>query len=285
MRRYARYTFVAFILMVVALSMVPIGFADERHFDNVVRKETTTVPKGATVEDLLVLEHDVNVQGNVSEILVVVDGNVHIGPSAHAGIVVDLNGTVTQDAGATAEGIYRLSLHSPFWSGTLFGITGMLLLWTMMLAVGLLFMLISLLVTFAVGRHMTTPLAILKGSVRRTGIIGLLTTAVVCSICALFAMTEVGIPLAGIVLLIYAFVGLLGLSVVSTWLGELAFTYAKARKPMWLDALVGAGICVALMNIPVVGMLLILVLWLVGIGVVTAWLYRMMKRRGSVTKG
>ncbi len=279
MRRYARITLVSFILMVVTLSVLPIGFADERHLDNVVREETTTIPKGATVEDLLVLEHDVNVLGNVSEILVVMDGNVHLGPSAHTGIVVDLNGTVTQDSGSTAEGIYRLSLHSPFWGGTLFGITAMLLVWAMMLALGLVFMFISVLLTIVVGRHMTTPLAILKGSVRRTGIIGLLTTAVVCSMCSLLAMTEVGIPLAGIVLLLYAFVGLLGLAVVSTWLGDLAFTHAKVRKPMWLNALVGAGTCVALMNIPIVGILLIVVLWLVGIGVVTASIYRMMKLR------
>lgn len=283
MRSYTRFNLVVLILMVVTLFIVPLGFADERHFDNVVRKETTTIPNGATVEDLLVLEHDVNVLGNVSEILVVMDGNVHIGPHAHTGIVVDLNGTVTQDSGSTAEGIYRLSLHSPFWSGTLFGITGMLLLWVMMLAVGLVFMFISVFVSFVVGRHMTTPLAILKGSVRRTGIIGLLTTAVVCSICSLLTITEVGIPLAGIVLLLYAFVGLLGLSVVSAWLGDLVFTHAKVRKPMWLNALVGAGACVALMNIPIVGILLIVVLWLIGNGLVTAWIYRMMKRRASVT--
>jgi hypothetical protein len=279
MKRYARITLVFFILMMVTLSMLPMSFAGERRLDNVVRKETTTIPKGATVEDLLVLEHDVNVLGNVSEILVVMDGNVHIGPAAHTGIVVDLNGTVTQDSGSTAEGIYRLSLHSPFWGGTLFGITGMLLLWAMMLALGLVFMFISVLLTFVAGRHMTTPLAILKSSVRRTGIIGLLTTAVVCSMCALLAITEVGIPLAGIVLLLYAFVGLLGLAVVSTWLGDLACTYAKVRKPMWLYALVGAGACVALMNIPIVGILLMVVLWMVGIGAVTASMYRMMKRR------
>lgn len=281
MRRWRSQVLASLITCVMVFLLfvpLPAVFAAS-HGKRVVSQQETSIPKGTIVEDAVVLGHDVNVAGTVSEILVVVNGNVHLAPSAKAGIVVDIGGTVTQDIGASSEGMYQFSLGSHFWNGVLFGASGAFFVWIGMLAVSIIGILVSVLLSFVLRTRNKIPLATLERSIRRTGLIGLFVTIATAAVCAVFAMIDIGIPLSILFFFIYILAGILGLSVMALWLGKLILRGKGVDKPDWFQNLIGASTIMVSANIPVIGLFLFSVFWLIGIGAVTVWVPYLWSRK------
>jgi hypothetical protein len=274
MRKWHSQILVSIItLFMVVLMFSPVSTANViGHGKKVISQQETTIPKGTVVEDAIVLGHDVNVAGAVSEILVVVNGNVHLASTAKSGIIVNIGGIVTQDSGSSTEGIYQFSLGSHFWNGVLFGVVGAIFIWVGMLAVNIVGILLSVLLSSVLRTRTAVPLALLERSVRRTGLIGLLISIATFAACAVLAMVDIGIPLAILIFLVYVLLGIIGFSVISLWLGKLILRDKEAGKPTWLKNLIGASAIMVTANIPVIGLFLFSVFWLIGIGVITVWI-------------
>ncbi len=263
--------FISFVILILFIYPVNQTYAATRG-SKVVSNQSTNIPKGTVVEDAVVLGHDVTVSGTVSEILVVVNGNVHLSSSAKTGIIVDIGGIVTEDTGANTEGMYQLSLGSHFWNGVLFGALCAFFVWVGMLAASIAGVLVSVLLSFALRNRVKMPLATVERSARRTGLIGLFVTAAVIAVSALFALVDIGIPIAVLILLLYVFAGVIGFSIVSLWIGKLITQRTRVDKPDWLNALIGASAIIISANIPVIGLVLFSVFWLIGIGAITIWI-------------
>jgi hypothetical protein len=281
MRRWRSQVFASLISCVMFFLLfvpVPAAFAVS-YGKRVVSQQETRIPKGTIVEDAVVLGHDVNVAGTVSEILVVVNGNVQLAPSAKAGIVVDIGGTITQDTGASTEGMYQFSLGSHFWNGVLFGASGAFFIWIGMLAVSMIGVLVSVLLSFVLRTRNEIPLATLERSIRRTGLIGLFVTIATIAACAVFAMIDIAIPLSILLFFIYVLTGIVGFSVMSLWLGNLILQGKGVDKPVWLQNLIGASAIMVSANIPIIGLVLFSVFWLIGIGAMTVWVPYLWSRK------
>lgn len=251
----------------------------------IVRGRTTTIPANELVEDVLVLGHNVTVQGRVSEILVVLDGNVHLARGSSTHLVLDLGGTITQDPGAHVRAMYHLSLNTPFWNGALFGLTAALLAWGGMLVVSVGLIILSVLLSFTL-RSGALPLGNQDKSVRWMGLLGFLVSVAVVAISSVFALSVLGIPLAAIVAVLYLVLGIVGFAMTSLWMGRLALRSSQQDRPYYVTALVGSILLTAFINIPFIGLLFFALMWFVGIGAATTWLrdsWRLIRRRRRQT--
>lgn len=243
-------------------------------------KQDTTIRQGQVVEDVLVLGHDVTVSGDVSEILVVIDGNVHLTSTSRTGIVVDLGGTILQDKGADVNAIYRAALHTAFWNGVLFGGSFALLVWAGLLAGGIGLIILSVLICVGLRKYVQTPLHQIERSVRRVGVTGILVSLAATATSSLFAVTIVGLPLAATILVLYLVAGVIGFAISSLWLGKLATRNSfTVDQSIWIMSLLGSSLIVAFTFIPFIGLLLFCIFWLIGVGAVTSWLNELWSSR------
>lgn len=244
-----------------------------------IRHAGTTIPPGQIVENVLILGHNVTVAGDVSQILVVLDGDVHLTRTSLTGIVVDLGGKIYQEQGARVNSMYQVKLHTPFWNGTLFGGMFSLLLWAALLIVEMCIVILSLLINYVLRNHLSEPLRLLEQSVRRAGLTGGLLSIAVLAIGALGAVTIIGLPIAGLLLVLYLIAGVVGVSLITYWVGTLALRYSPRTYPLWQSTLIGAGLLMSASSIPYIGLLLFLIAWIVGIGTLTLWWRNLWKSR------
>jgi hypothetical protein len=215
----------------------------------------------------------------VTDTLVVVNGNVHLTSTARTGIVIDLGGQITQDPGARADAVYSLSFQQPFLNSLLVGSVLALTVWAMRLAMSVALISFPVALAFIFRSRLERPVSYLETSLRRSALTGVLTSVVFFAFSGVVAITIIGLPIAVILLLLYVMIGLLGFSSVSVWLGSMVNLRGVHNPPVWLRALVGAVFIVAFGNIPVVGPILLVALWLVGMGSVTAWVWQRRKSR------
>src|SRR5579875_1341153 len=266
--------FTIFMLTLVVILMAVMTASQANGATNneeaIVSQQATTIQKDQIVEDVVVLGHDVTVSGDVSEILVVIDGNIHLTSTSRTGIAVDLGGNIIQDTGAHVNAVYHASLTTPFWNGALFGGTFVLLLWVGMLAVSIGLVILSALICFAFRHQVNMSLRHIERSVRRTGMTGVFMSLGVLAIGTLCAVTMIALPLTGLLLILYLVAGVIGFSIVSLWIGKLAMRNSPAERPVWMLSLIGSSLMMAVTNIPFIGLLLFVVFWLVGVGAVTS---------------
>lgn len=248
-----------------------------KHKEAVVVERATTIPQNESVEDMLVLGHNVDVRGTVSEILVVFQGDVTLEPSSHTHLVVNIGGRINQKPGAQVDGLYHASLKSPFWGGVAIGGLLAVLTWMGMLAVSVALVVLASLLALAF-RSARIPLASTDASVRRLGVIGLLASIATLAVCSLFALTVVGLPVTVVLFLVYLGSGCIGFGIASLWIGRLVWRDSE-QVASWRVAMLGAILITAFMNIPVIGLLLFAVVWLIGMGAVLMWARDTFKRR------
>jgi|GEM_PF-2855260 len=267
-------------LLLSTLALLPHGVAAAAtQSEALLSRHYTVIQQGQVVKDVLVVGHDALVRGKVPEILVVVDGNLHLTSTAQAGIVVDLGGTFTQDPGAQVEQLFHAAMSTPFWDGTLLGVLGAVLLWASILAIGIAIIILSMLIAVALRHQVATPLAHMEQSVRRVGFIGVFVSLAALAIAALAAVTVVGLPVTVALVIVYLVLGAVGLALTSLWLGKLAMRNSHNELSIWALSLLGSSLLVAFSCIPFIGLLLFAIVWLVGIGTVTSWLMEIWRYR------
>lgn len=272
MKRWLRFGAILFTILWAMISGGPNATAFAQPREAVVSQQSVTVARGQTVEDVVVLGHNATISGDVSEILLVVNGDIHLTSSAYTGMVVDLGGTITQDPGAHVNAIYRASLSTPFWNGVLFGASLMALLWLGMLAISIGMLVISVTIAWALRNQVNQPVLMISQSVKRAATMGFFLTLVFLALASLLALSIIGIPVAALLAGVYLVTGTVGFSVVSTWIGKLATRHSPTKRPVWQLGLIGSGLVIALVNVPVVGWLIFCMVWFVGVGAIVQWL-------------
>lgn len=267
-------------LGVIVCLMTPATVFANPSSHTIVSRFVTTIQRAQTVEDVLVIGNNVTVAGDVSDVLVVLDGDIHLTATSRTGIVVDLGGNIQKDPGANVNAIYHVSLESSFWDGTLFGLVVALLGWAAMLVIGIVLVLASILIGYAFHASMEVPLQSLEQSVRRVGFTGLLVSVVFLALGALSAITVVGLPVAVVLLVVYALSGVMGFALVAVWAGNLALrpTKSEVAYRFWQRALLGASLMTMFSMVPFVGLLMFILLWLLAIGASTFWLFTLRSR-------
>lgn len=281
----ARWTLLVVFMLSLAVTACALVFFPQKAFASTVTSTVNTLPDGTIirhsatlisrnqiVEDVVVFGHDVTVLGTVSDNLLVVNGNVNLGPQAHVGLVIDLGGQVITQPGAKLKNVMSFWLHGPIQNSAAVGAVGLVLVWVGRLMLSVLVVVVPVAVSFLLRPWLVPLQGYLKQSARRAGVIGLLSSLLVFGLALLFAVTIAGLPVSAVIMLSYVGVGFAGLSVASVWIGGLANRFQPSQQPVWLQSLIGATFLMAFMNVPLFGPLIFLAVWLLGYGAVSSWM-------------
>ncbi|MGO4106587.1 hypothetical protein [Paenibacillus sp. YAF4_2] len=242
--------------------------------------QNTTVPKGQTVDDVYVVGGDVDVLGQVNGIVVVINGNLHIGSSAKInGVVVVIGGELNQDPGAVlVDDLFDISLDNATQNSLLLGGGIVAGLWVVQFAGSLLIVLLPVMIWILgkkkiasfTEKFQNAPLGRLLST-------GFLTGSAITALCILLLVTIIGIPVLVIVLIIALFAVALGTTVLSYRIGHMV-KWSEQRSE-WLKVFCGAALIAAFSNIPIIGWILYFVIALLALGICTLWIAGKLKRK------
>ncbi|MBL0385634.1 hypothetical protein JJB07_03130 [Tumebacillus sp. ITR2] len=209
----------------------------------IVKNTVSNVPKEQTLQTLVVLNHDAKIEGRVTDVVFVYNGDVQLTSTSKTGVVVVLGGHNQQENGAYVEdGIAAVTFD------------------------------------FVAGRHpcFAGPSVMpFQGQERLDwwcwlGGLG---------ISLLLALSVFGAPLArlfGVVLLLLFAVGY---TLVAYHVGKIVVGGRAFSNGIWRPTFLGSVTIVALSNIPLFGALLLLIVLVLSIGTSTVWLWQKRAKR------
>ena len=271
-------TWTGLTLLILLLCSIPFLHFQRvyayRSAHTIISRHATFIRNGQVIDDALVLGHNVQIAGTVNEMIVVMDGDIHLLSTARVDVVVDLGGHVVFAPGAHVNKLIHISFRTPFWNGTIVGVFAVLLLWsgTFLVSVGLALMAVAM--AWGLRSDLQTPLQMLEHSVRRAGFAGLLTSVLALAISGLLVATLFGIPLAVVLAVLYFGTGMAGFSVVAVWIGRIFFRDKMPDRPFWVYALAGVSLLTAFFNIPFIGIVLFVIIWMIAVGVSMVWFWK-----------
>jgi hypothetical protein len=242
--------------------------------------QDTVISENQTVNDVILVGGDANVSGNVENSVIVFNGNVMIKSTAHIkGMVLVIGGTIEQAPGAVIQdAIIGISLDNSTKNSLLIGSGLLVSIWFLQFIVSLLLIGLPILLAFLMRQRMHPFIQLVKDSSGRAIGIGFFSSLLVLAISILLIITIVGIPVVLIIFLLIALSVLLGITALSHILSEKVQLILQGKQT-WYTIGIGATLIVSLMNIPIIGVIIILgVIWL-SLGIVTMWAFGKLKRR------
>lgn len=264
-------------LIMLFMLLIPAGMASAK---SIFEHENTTVPAGQSVDDVYVVGGDADILGQVQGIVVVINGNLHLGSTAKiTGVIVVIGGRVDQDPGATlGDDIYDISMDNATQNSFLIGGGLVLSLWVLQLAGSLLMVLVPVLIrVLGKNKIITFTDRYQRESLGRLLYAGFLSSLVIAALSALLLVTVIGIPILFLILLGLLVALAMGMTVISYRIGEMI--KGSELMPDWLKVLIGASILTAFSSVPLIGWILMLVAGLVSLGICTQWIAGKRKKR------
>jgi hypothetical protein len=270
-RRFAISFRSCFILVLLLLSAVmfhsPTIHAAQKH---IVRDSSTVIAKNQTVDDVVVFGSNAFIQGKVKDAVIVINGDTHLYSTAATDLVISIGGHFTQDQGAKVNQVFILSFNEPLRNDIALGSAITFGFWACRLAMSVVMVIFPVLLSMLLRKQIHRPLLYVEQSARRTGLVGFLATVCFLAVIAILAITIIGIPVALLLLLLYAITVLIGLSVVSIWISKITIDRDQER-PLWQQSLIGSTIIMAFCNVPLIGPIILLSILCVSIGLVSIW--------------
>ncbi|MFB9328703.1 hypothetical protein ACFFSY_22440 [Paenibacillus aurantiacus] len=261
----------AFILsgfLVLLLLLIPHQASAAAIFEH----QNTVVPAGDTVDDVYVVGGDARIQGHITGIVVVINGDLHAASTAIVdGMIVVVGGKVDQAPGAVfRDDVYNLSLDSQTQNSLLIGGGLVVGLWGVQLGGTLLLVLLPSLISL-IGKRRTQAFIerFSSTSWSRLLYMGVLSGLAIAAVSALLFITIIGIPVLIFIILILMVAFAAGLTVISHRVGEQL--RAVAYKPDWVKVMVGSVLIAAVINIPLVGWIVLLMITLISFGACVEW--------------
>ncbi|WP_219837016.1 hypothetical protein [Paenibacillus sp. R14(2021)] len=247
---------------------------------SIFEHQNTIVPAGQTVDDVYVVGGDADISGQVQGIVVVINGNLHLGSTAKiSGVIVVIGGKVDQDPGAVlGDDIYDISLDNATQNSLLIGGGLVLSLWVLQLAGSLLMVLVPVLIRVLSKKKMIAfTERYQRESMGRLLYAGFLSGLVIAALSALLLVTVIGIPILVLILLALLIALAIGITVISYRIGDRI--KGSEQMPDWLKVLIGASMLTAFSSIPLIGWMLLLVAGLLSLGICTQWIAGKRKKK------
>ena len=240
---------------------------------NLVSRHAITIPAQQAIDNVLVLGHRVTVAGRVQN-LVVWEGNVRLMPSARVGHLLDVGGTVRHAPQAAVKDMAVIGTNAVVGNTLLLGAGLTLGLGMVRTLLSVLFFFIPWVLGSVLERWLEPLAAVIESAPRRTGIRGFFVSMAVLGIGIALALTLVGLPISLLLGMGYLGAGFLGWTAVSRWVGAWVAPGWFPSRSRTSHILVGAGVLVASINLPVIGVFCWLGAWWMGIGALAEMLRR-----------
>lgn len=268
--------FVLVLSAFILVSMVSISHARVLVKDSSVVKvnEDINMGRDLILKDLVAINGNINIKGDVGGDVVAVLGNVRLFPTAKvAGDVTSIGGSVSRDEGAVIkgrivevaigkEGKKMVEAYAPLVATA--GMGGFLVLKTLMF---LGFIGLSMIVVSFMTKRIGAISSKIEKEWLKTFLWGLLGYILICPLAILLAITIVGIPLIVVEAVLVSIAMTMGFIAVSQLIGK-RFTKAirQPNQPMIVEVVWGLVILFLVDLIPVFGPLVKCVVLTFGFG-------------------
>ena len=234
------------------------------------------VPAGYSVDSVFALSSDAHIGGAVRDVVLVINGNVYLEPTARTDLVIDLGGQVFNPANVSVKtGVFRLNLTPQFVNQLFIGLAMILGLWLTRLIISALGIIVLTGSGFLLRKHMQQGVNLLRISSLRILAIGMAASLILIGLAILLSLTVVGIPLAILILVMGMAAIILGILPVMEYLGKEILSPRLLEYPSLSKWFILALLLVAVLNLPLIGLLVLLGASFTGLGVTltTGWRY------------
>jgi len=241
--------------------------------------QDTMVPENQIVDEVIVIGGDATIAGIVSDAVIVFNGDVDLTSTAKVnGIVLVIGGKLRQEQGAViSDDVIHFSLDTATKNSLLIGGGLVVGTWLAQLATSILFILLSVLIVFVskgrilalVDRVRRAPGSLLS--------IGFFSSLILIALSVVLLVTVIGIPLAVLIFMIMGLAFMYGTAILSMVIG--ATIQVTRGRPDWVVALAGSIVLVSFLNIPLLGVVLILGIAVFSVGVMTLWALERWRRK------
>lgn len=243
------------------------------------------VPDGYTVESVFALSTDARIAGSVKDVVLVVNGNVYLEPTAQADLVIDIGGQVINPSNVPVKtGIFRLSFTSKFINELFIGLALILGLWFVRLIVSILGIVLLTGLGFLFRNRLQQRTNLLANSPLRLLGIGIAAFLIVLALIVLLSLTIIGIPVAVLILILATGSAILGILPVIEYIGKKIISAQLLESPALSRWFIFALLLVSVLNLPLVGSVVLLGAVFMGLGVSTVTGFVYLKERKHRTQ-
>ncbi|WP_088186423.1 hypothetical protein [Desulfosporosinus sp. FKA] len=228
------------------------------------------------VDSVFALSTDAHIGGAVRDVVLVINGDVYLEPTAQTDLVIDLGGQVFNPATVTTNtGIFRLSLTSQFVNQLFIGLAMILGLWLARLIISVSGIVLFTSLGFLLRKRLQQGVSFLHTASLRLFGIGLAGALMMLGLIILLSFTVVGIPLAILLFIVGIIAILLGILPVMEYIGHQVLSPRLLDYPALSKWFIFAIGLVAALNLPLIEVIVLLGVAFAGLGVTltTGWIY------------
>ncbi len=230
------------------------------------------IPHATVVDHVVVIGGDVTIGGEVTDEVVVINGNLTLLSSAKLDKhVFILGGHLTKEADAVIkEGVVNLEATSSNIASIMLAVLLLLLFGFMQLVVTVALLLILPALSWGFRSRCWQLAEICQSAGGKAATLGMLSGLAFVLLVSLLILSVVGLPLAFLVGMSFLIIAIFGASGVCLSIGEwIAGKTGEFDRPAWLQTLYGATVVALTVNIPFIGPLFLGFILLLGVGVVS----------------
>ncbi|WP_416827352.1 hypothetical protein [Ectobacillus polymachus] len=263
------------IMFVFFLFMQQHVFAEET---NLIQFKDTIIQDYQKMEGILVVGHNVTVEGTVKTAVIVINGDLHIKQTATiTGPILVIGGQVEQDPGAKiGEHLIALQFNDATQNSFLFAGGLILGIWIIRIMIVIGMGIFTILTGVLMKQRIDRIGTLIQYGWGRLLVTGAFVSLALVALSILLTISIIGIPIA-IVLLFMSFLSLfIGMATISSIVGQKI--KGLEASPQWKIIMIGCMILIACMSIPLLGgFVTLLTLWL-SFGISIKWMAEVRKK-------
>lgn len=248
--------------------------------EDIIQNQNTTLPERQMAENVVVFGGDATIYGSVQKAVIVFDGNLELKPSARVmGLVLVMGGSIKQDPQAQiTDNIININFNNATKNSMLMGTSLLIGFYILSFFISALFIFIPVILHFLARNKLDPLVSLVSQRPQKSVLLGMATSLLLLGLSVLLSITLIGIPVAGILLLLVIFIFFIGLTIIARMVGN--WVPGKDNRPVWLTITIGSFLLAAAMNLPLLGMVIFfLLLWYsLGISILWAWNWRQRRK-------
>jgi len=265
MRFGYRFSLGIIILLVLLVLLPKYALADA--IVTQVGGNPITVPEGHSVETVLSVGTDARIAGSVTDAVLVINGNVYLEPKAQVDLVVDLGGHVYNSASKYPQtGVIEVNFSEKLLNESLLGGVILLGIWALRVVVSLLGIVFLTGLGYSMRNCLSSSESLLSTAFLRLFGIGTAFGMLLVSFAVLLTLTVFGIPFASLIIILGVIAAVFGLIPVMQYVGTKVLSSTILEYPPLTRWLVQSILFVALISLPLIGLVFLIVMGLTGLG-------------------
>ena len=231
------------------------------------------VPAGQMIENVLAVGSDARIRGTVDDIVLVINGDIYLEPDSQVDLVIDLGGSVHNYSQRPAKkGILEFNFSLKLINNFLLAgvvVAGFWLLRFMGSLLGIILLTcLGFLLKNHVRQYSRRSEELLTSSAARLFGIGTAFSLVSLALIILLSLTVIGIPLALLMVIANLIAAVFGIVPIMEYIGKKWLSVILLEYPVLTSLLIEAIFFVALVNLPLIGVLFLIGSGIMGLGLV-----------------